>query len=71
MQCLKVRAERVCDEGKRWQEIQYLRQVFRANGYPEPIVKSNLRGRPINQHHRRKLDTPKLLLLSYICQKSQ
>ena len=27
-------------------EIQHLRQVFRANGYPEPVVKNNLRGRP-------------------------
>ena len=37
VQCLKGRVEKVCDEGKRWQEIQYLRQVFRTNGYPEPV----------------------------------
>ena len=26
VQCLKVRVEKVCDEGKRWQEIQHLWQ---------------------------------------------
>ena len=46
VQCLRVRAKNVCEEGKRWKEIHHLRQVFRANGYPEPVVKNNLRGRP-------------------------
>ena len=32
MQRLKVRAEKVCDEGKQWQEIQHLREVIRVNG---------------------------------------
>ena len=31
VQCLRVRAEKVCEEGKRWKEIQHLRQVFRTN----------------------------------------
>ena len=32
-----------------WQEIQHLRHVFRANCYPESVVKSNLRAQP--SHH--------------------
>ena len=55
---LKVRAEKVCDEGKRWQEIQHLRQVFRANGYPEPVVKRNLRGRPTPTNTTIESETP-------------
>ena len=57
----------MCEEGKRWQEIQHLRQVFRANGYPEPEVKNNLRGRPTPSNTTMKTETPpKLLHLPYV-----
>ena len=57
MQCLWVRAKKVCEERKQWQEIQRLRQVFRANGYPKPVVKNNLRCRST---------PPRLLHLPYV-----
>ena len=67
VQCLRVRAEKVCEEGKRWKEIQHLRQVFRANGYPEPVVKNNLRGRPTPSNTTMESETPpKLLHLPYV-----
>ena len=67
VQCLRVRAEKVCEEGKRWNEIQHLRQVFRANGYLEPVVKNNLRGRttPSNTNMESEIP-PKLLHLPYV-----
>ena len=40
----KIRAKKVCSGGKQWQEIQRLRQVFMANGYPGPVM-NNLRGK--------------------------
>ena len=64
---MKVRAEKKCVEGKQWQEIQHLRQVFMANDYPEPVVKSNLRGRPTPTNTTTEKETPpKLLLLPYV-----
>ena len=47
IQCLRHRAEKVCNGSMRWPEIRHLRQVFKANGYPETVVKWNLQGRPI------------------------
>ena len=67
VQRLRVRAEKVCEEGKRWQEIQHLRQVFRANGYLEPVVKNNMRGRPTPSNTTMENETPpKLLHLPYV-----
>ena len=58
VQCLRVRAEKVCEEGKQWWEIQHLRQMFRANSYPEPVVKNNLRGRPTLSNTTMESETP-------------
>ena len=44
IQCLRHRAEKVCDGSTKWQEIEHLRQVFRAKGYLEAVIKGNLRG---------------------------
>ena len=68
VQRLKVRVEKVCDKGKWWQEIQHLRQVFRASGYPEPVVKRNLRGRPTPTNTTIESETPPkhLLLMSEV-----
>ena len=44
IQCLRHRAEKVCDGNTKWQEIGHLRQVFWANGYPEAVIKGSLRG---------------------------
>ena len=64
--------EKVCEEGKRWQEIQHLRQVFSANGYPEPVVKNNLRGRPTSSNTTMESETsPKLLHLPYVKEVSE
>ena len=45
IQCLRHRAETVCDGSSWWREIRHLRQVFKANSYPEAVVKRNLRAR--------------------------
>lgn len=67
LQCLTVRAEKICDDEKRWQEIQHLRQVLRANGYPESVVKSNLRCRLTPTNVTMESQTPsKLLHLQYV-----
>ena len=47
IQCLRHRAEKVCNGRMQWPEIRHLRQVFKANGYPETVVKWNLQARPI------------------------
>ena len=63
VQCLRVRAEKACDEGK---SDSHLRQVFRANGYPEPS-ENNLRGRPTPSNTTMESETcPKLLHLHYV-----
>ena len=46
IQCVRHRAEKGCDGSTKWQEIENQRQVFRANGYPEAVIRRNLRGRP-------------------------
>ena len=67
VQCLRVRTEKVCEEGKQWWEIQHLRQMFRANSYPEPVVKNNLRGRLTLSNTTMESETPpKLLHLPYV-----
>ena len=48
-------------------QIQHLRQVFRANGYLEPVVKNNLRGRPTPSNTIMESEMPpKLLHLPYV-----
>ena len=67
VQCLRVRAEKVCGGRKRWQEIQHLRQVFMANGYPGAVVKNNLRGRTTPTITTVETDSPpKLLHIPYV-----
>ena len=67
VQCLRVRAEKVCGGGKRWQEIQHLRQVFMANGYPGAVVKNNLRGRTTPTTTIVETESPpKLLHIPYV-----
>ena len=45
IQCLKHRAEKTCSGGTKWKELGHLRQVFKANGYPETMVNKSLRTR--------------------------
>ena len=67
IQCLRHRTEEVCQEGKRCQEIQHLRQVFRADDYPESVVKSNLKAQPTPSKSSTQSQTPpRLLLIPYI-----
>ena len=50
-----------------WKELGHLRQVFKANGYPETVVNRNLRARPTPRISTQTSQTsPKLLLLPYI-----
>ena len=67
IQCLRHRAKKVCNGSTKWQETEHLRQVFRAKGYSEAVIKGNLRGRPTISHSFKTSETPpKLLLLQYI-----
>ena len=67
IQCLRHRAKKVCDGSTKWREIEHLRQVFKTNGYPEAVIKGNLRGRPTPSHSPQTSETPpKLLLLPYV-----
>ena len=67
IQCLRHRAENVCNGSMRWSEIRHLREVFKANGYPETVVKRNLRARPTpTNSSRTSQPAPKLLLLPYV-----
>ena len=68
IQCLKNRAEKVCDDSTRWQEINHLQRVFKANGYPNAIVKRNLRHRPrpTSTTEPPTDETPPKLFLPYI-----
>ena len=66
-QCLRHKAEKVCDGSMWWPEIRHLRQVFKANGYLDAVVKKNLRAQqtPANSSQTSQ-PAPKLLLLSYV-----
>ena len=72
IQCLRHRAEKVCDGSTRWPEIGHLRQVFKANGYPDAVVKKNLRARPTPANSSQtNQPAPKLLRLPYIPELSE
>ena len=72
IQCLRDRAEKVCSGGTRWKELGHLRQVFKANDYPETVVNRNLRTRPTPRISTQTSQTPpKLLLLTYITELSE
>ena len=58
IQCLRHRAEMVCSGGTRWKELGHLRQVFKANGYPETVVNRNLRARPTPRISTQTSQTP-------------
>ena len=62
------RAEKVCDDSTRWQEINHLQRVFKANGYPNAVVKRNLkpRPRPTSTTEPPTDETPPKLFLPYI-----
>ena len=67
IQCLRHRAEKVCDGSTQWPEIRHLRQVFKANDYPHAVMKKNLRVRPTPANSSQtNQPAPKLLLLPYI-----
>ena len=64
---IRHRAERVCDGSTKWQEIEHLRQMFRANEFPEAVIKRNLRDQPTPSYTPQTSETPsKLLLLPYV-----
>ena len=67
LQCLRHRAEKGCNGSMQWSEIKHLREVFKANGYPETVVKRNLRAQPTpTNSSRTSQPAPKLLLLPYV-----
>ena len=67
IQCLRHRAEKVCDGSMKWQEIKHLRRVFRTNRYPDAVIKRNLRGQPTQSYSPQTSETPsKLLLPPYV-----
>ena len=66
IQCLRHRAEKVCNGSMRWAEIRHLREVFKANGYPETVVKRNLRARPTPTNSSRTSQPAPKLLLPYV-----
>ena len=67
VQCLRVSAEKVCGELKRWQEIQHIKQAFMANGYPGAVVKDSLKGRTTPTTTTVESETPpKFLHIPYI-----
>ena len=58
IQCLRHRAEKVCDGSMKWQEIEHLRQVFRANEYPEAMIKGTLEADPHRLTHPKPVRHP-------------
>ena len=54
--------QKVCSGGTRWKELGHLRQVFKANGYPETVVNRNLRARPTPRISTQTSQTPPKLL---------
>ena len=46
IKCLKTRAETVCDTTRLSGELNHLKQVFRANGYPTRTINHNLKNHP-------------------------
>ena len=54
--------QKVCSGGTRWKELGHLRQVFKANGYPETNVNRNLRARPTPRISTQTSQTPPKLL---------
>ena len=72
IQCLKHRAEKTCSGGTKWKELGNLRQVFKANGYPETMVNRSLRTRSTSSNSTQTSQTlPKLLLLPYVPELSE
>ena len=67
MKCLKVRANRICDNTERQKELTHLRKVFQTNGYPRRIVERSLnpRNRCIHKNETTTVN-PKFLFLPYI-----
>ena len=53
IQCLKHRAEKTCSGGTKWKELGHLRQVFKANGYPETMLNRSLRTRSTSSNSPR------------------
>lgn len=67
IQCLRHRAEKVCNGCMQWPEIRHLRQVFKANSYSKTMVKRNLRALPTpTNFSQTSQPAPKLLLLPYV-----
>ena len=46
IKCLKTRAETVCDTTRLSGELNHLKQVFWANGYPTRTINRNLKNHP-------------------------
>ena len=72
IQCLKHRAEKTCSGGTKWKELGHLREVFKANGYPETMVNRSLRTRSISSNSTQASQAlSKLLLLPYVPELSE
>ena len=71
MKCLRTRAEKVCHATKLTGELNHLKQVFRANGYPTRTVNCNLSIHPSPNHpptqtEEQEMTDPKSLHLPYV-----
>ena len=71
MKCLRTRAEKVCHTTRLTGELNHLKQVFRANGYPTRTVNCNLSihpspNHPPTQSEEQEMNNPKSRHLPYV-----
>ena len=66
IKCLRNRLDRVCDKSSKRDELNHLRSVFQANGYPPQVVSRALRPRAQCQQDLDTADKPKILYVPYI-----
>ena len=66
IKCLRNRLYRVCDKSTKRDELNHLRSVLQANGYPPQVVSWALRPRAQCQQDLDAADNPKILYLPYI-----
>ena len=70
MRCMRDRAHSICHPTKKQQEMDYLNQVFQANGFPETLVKKAVAVGPLPPHgpseSQQQDNAPKILYTLYV-----
>ena len=66
IKCLRNRLDRIRDKSTKRDELNHLRSVLQANGYPPQVVSRALRPRAQFQQDLDAADNPKILYLPYI-----